>query len=119
MDDVSLRDYIDLRLKNEREHIDSILKMITQHFDLNEKALKKAEDSVLIRLEHMNDFRAQINKERAEYVVKDKCEIIENNMDKRLKALEQAHAFSAGKMWMIMFIFALIPTIISLVALFG
>jgi len=118
MNDISLRDYIDSRLKSEREHLDSILKLVTQHFDLNEKALKKAEEAMLIRLSQMNEFREQINKERSDYLTKESFSSIEDGIDKRIKALENANSFSAGRMWAVMAGFALIPTILALIALF-
>jgi hypothetical protein len=73
MNEVSLREYLEAILKSEEE------------------TRKKAEEAILIRIEHT---------------------------DKRLSVLENASSFSAGKMWMVMLGFAIVPTIIALIALF-
>ena len=117
-DAVSIRDYIDSRMKAEERRLDDFLKLITQHFDLNAKAIEKAEEAMLIRLEQMNEFRAQINKERAEYASKEAVVEMWRNIEKRLKPLEESRAFSAGKLWMVMAAFATIPTILAVIAIY-
>jgi len=118
MNDITLQKYIDMRLKATEDKIDAQSTYIQQHFDLNDRALQKAEDAMLIRLDSMNEFRAQINKERTEYVTKDSLTILLQSMDKRLKHLEEANAFSSGRLWMVMAAFIVAPTAIALVALF-
>jgi len=118
MKDVSLRDYIDTRLKGIELQIEAQGKFISQHFILNEKAIQKAEEATGIRLDKINGFRAQINKERGEYLTKEAQLATDTNIDRRLKDLEVARAFSAGKMWMVMAVFTLVPTALALVALF-
>jgi hypothetical protein len=143
--EVSLRDYIDIRFKSVDDKLTSQSKYIEQHFELNELAIKKAEESMLQRLEGMNEFRAQIKDERGDLATKESVESIKlecaefaskelvtnsanaikeslastsTALDKRIKALENANSFSAGKLWMFMALFAAIPTILALVALF-
>ncbi len=117
-DEVSLRDYVDLRIKNVEDKLDGQSKYMAQHFQLNELAIKKAEESMLTRLEGMNQFREQLNLERATYVTKEALIASMAERNSRLKTLETANAFSAGKLWMIMAIFAAIPTILAVIALF-
>lgn len=117
-DEISIRDYIDLRIKNVEDKINSLSIYLTQHFELNEKAIKKAEEDMTVRLEGMNEFRSQINSERSNYVTRELLEKDKETTDTRLKLLEKANAFSAGKMWVVMAGFAIVPTIISLIAIF-
>lgn len=97
-DDVTLREYIESR-------IDGI-----------ETAIQKAEEALNIRLEHMNEFREQISRERGQYLTKEVYEEHQKAVDERLKNLEMAGSFSSGKMWMVMAGFALIPTVIAIIA---
>uniref|UniRef100_A0A6M3IXC0 Uncharacterized protein n=1 Tax=viral metagenome TaxID=1070528 RepID=A0A6M3IXC0_9ZZZZ len=118
MNDVSLRDYVDTRISSLEDKIDSLSRFTAQHFLLSEAAVKKAEESMLIRLEGMNEFRAQIREERVTYAAKVDLLNMEKLIYNRLKSLEEARAFSAGKMWVVMVGFAAIPTILALIALF-
>ncbi len=115
---ISTRDYIDLRIKNVEDKIDSLEKYQTQHFELNELAIKKAEEAMLTRLESMNEFRSQINAERSEYVTKEALEMSVKERNVRLESLEKSNAFAAGKWWMIVIIVTAVPTILALIALF-
>ncbi len=115
---ISTRDYIDLRIKNVEDKIDSLEKYQTQHFELNELAIKKAEEAMLTRLESMNEFRSQINAERSEYVTKEALEMSVKERNARLESLEKSNAFAAGKWWMIVIIVTAVPTILALIALF-
>jgi len=117
-EDVTLLEYIDVRIRSLEDKIEALSKYNAQHFDLNEKAIRKAEEAMLIRLETMNEFRAQINQERISYATKDSVNLLWDAFDSRLKKLENANAFSAGKLWMVMAGFAAIPTILALIALF-
>ena len=117
-EDVSLRDYIDTKINGVEEKIGDFKKFVAQHFELDDKAKCLANESILTRLETMNDFRAQINKERSDYVTREMLATHLENVDKRLKALEMAKAFSAGKAYAVVALFAAIPTIIALIALF-
>jgi uncharacterized coiled-coil protein SlyX len=118
MTDVPLREYIESRINSLEDKIISQSKYIEQHFELNERAIKKAEEAMLVRLETMNEFRAQINKERTDYVTKEALAVCEKNTDARLKKLEMAGSFSAGRMWVVMAAFAAIPTILAIISLF-
>ncbi len=117
-DDVSLRDYLETCLKSLEDKIENQSEFIAQHFELNEKAIKKAEEAMQIRLEGMNEFRSQINMERMNYLTRDNYSVIHEELCKRVEKLETTNSFSAGKMWMVMAGFAAIPTILALLALF-
>ena len=114
---ISTKDYIDLRIRSVEDKIDHLAKFNEQHFELNELAIKKAEESMLLRLEGMNEFREQINKERESYATKQELTLKLEPINKSIKRIDEANAFSAGKMWMVMAIFAAIPTILALIAL--
>lgn len=144
-EDVSLKEYIDMRFKalegqvravkefedqrfqNVLDRIDSVKEFDAQHFQLNELAIKKAETSMNERLNGMNEFRAQIKEERGSLATKENVLAVSDAFkdslakttevfDSRLKVLEKSGAFNSGKLWMIMTLFAAIPTIIALVA---
>ena len=64
MNDVPLREYVDARLCE--------LKRIIELNESNhETAVKLAADSLAIRLESMNEFRTQIDRERVTYVTRE------------------------------------------------
>ncbi len=98
---VSLRDYIDSCMKAEELRLTGFLNLVTQHFELNARAIEKAEEAM-----------------RATYITKEDLVMIMESQDKRIKDLELTRAFSAGKLWMAMAGFAAVPTILALIALF-
>lgn len=110
-EEVTLRDYVDLRVKNVEGKIDALRDYMAQHFELNELAIKKAEEAMLVRLERMNQFREQVTTERA-------CFANKESVESRLDIIERRDAFAAGKLWMIALILTVIPTILALIALF-
>ena len=118
MSDITLRDYIDIRISSVENSIESLQEYIQQHFELNEKAVKLANESMLTRLETMNEFRAQILEERANLATKDDLCNVYDKIDARLCPLEESKAFSSGKMWVVMAIFAAVPTVLALIAIF-
>ena len=64
MNDVPLREYVDARLCE--------LKRIIELNESNhEMAVKLAADALAIRLESMNEFRTQIDRERSTYVTRE------------------------------------------------
>ena len=118
MSDVSLRDYIDTRIGAVQININDLREYIEQHFALNDKALKLSNESMLTRLESMNEFRSQIREERANLATKEDIINCHDRLNARICPLEEAKAFSSGKMWMVMALFAAIPTALALIALF-
>ncbi len=114
--EITLRDYIDVRIKNVEDKIDAQFHFSAQHFALNELAIKKAEESMLQRLEGMNEFREQIRDERGSLATKESMELILSAHNSRLGKLEISNSFSAGKMWAVIALFAIIPTIIAIIA---
>lgn len=124
-DSISIRDYFDLAIQRVEDQISALKEFEAQHFQLNELAIRKAEESMTNRLEGMNEFRLQLKDERTNLITKDVCEkvrdgqVVESErLETRLKVLERANAFSSGRLWMVMAFFAAIPTILALVALF-
>ena len=95
---ISLEKYIDMRISGIDRNICDLRSYIEQHFKLNDTALKLANQSLTLQFKTINED----------------CE----SMNKRVTRLETAKAFSAGKMWMVMAIFAAVPTILALIALF-
>jgi DNA repair exonuclease SbcCD ATPase subunit len=117
-DDVTIKDYVGALIKNLEDKIDAQSKFTAQHFQLNEIAIKKAEDSMTARLEGMNEFREQLKEERGSLATKEHLESMTASFDARLKTIENANSFAAGKNWIIMSLFAAIPTVLALIALF-
>lgn len=117
-DEISLQHYIDTKIDAVQSNVNGLRDMIEQHFALNDKALKMANEAMLARLESMNEFRAQIKEERANLATKDDVITTYDKLNNRLCPLEESRAFSAGRMWMVMAIFAAIPTVLAIIALF-
>ncbi len=124
-DEVTLRDYIDLKICNVVEKINGVSAKIdaqtafnSQHFELNELAIKKAEDSMTARLEGMNEFREQIKEERANYVTRDILALTVKERNIRLEALENAKAENKGqtegKAASYAFIFSIIAALLAI-----
>ena len=64
MNDVPLREYVDARLCE-------LKRIIDMNENNREVAVKLAADSLAIRLESMNEFRTQIDRERVTYVTRE------------------------------------------------
>ncbi len=118
MSDIPLKEYIDVQIGGLKDQITGLHALMQQHFDLNDRAVKLANESMLLRLEDMNKFREQIKEERGMLATRENVTAIYDKLNGRLSPLEEAKAFSAGKMWMVMAIFAGIPTVLALIALF-
>ncbi len=117
MNNISLRDYFDMRIRNVEDKLEAQAQFMAQHFQLNEMAIKKAEDSMTLRLVGLNEWREQNKDEREVLATKEALVSIAEALDKRLLILEKGSAFSAGKLWMVMAGFVAIPIIISIIAL--
>ena len=118
MSDVPLRDYIDTRIGAVQFDIASLKDYMQQHFEMDDRALQLANDAMLARLESMNEFRAQIREERVNLATKEDIINCHDRLNARICPLEEAKAFSSGKMWMVMVLFAAVPTVLALIALF-
>jgi len=62
--DVSLREYVEMRINAESRRLE-------QRIDASHEAVAKAEDAMTLRLEGMNEFRSQIQSERATYATRE------------------------------------------------
>jgi hypothetical protein len=118
-DSINIKQYVDNCMAHTDEKIAGLRDLMLQHFQLNDRAVKLAEEALTIRLQSMNEFREQIKEERSSMATKEHLCALEDKLNLRIKPLETAHAFSAGKMWMVMAIFAAVPTVLALVALFS
>jgi hypothetical protein len=65
--------------------------------DAGDAKIQKANEVLDYRLEEMNNFRAQINQERAEYVRREMYEREHNGLADRVKTLEIVRGEQAGK----------------------
>lgn len=84
---VTIKEYIDEKFKD-------LEKRLTVQFELTDKALHKAEETNNARLEHMNEFRAQILEERGLYARQEDLARLE-------KSIAQMIGRAAGKEWII------------------
>ena len=94
--EVSLKDYIDIRIKNVEDKIDALSTRNDLLFASSKEVFIKAEESMLVRLESMNQLYKDV--------------------DKRIMTLEEANAFSLGRLWVVMEGFVIIPTVIAVIA---
>jgi hypothetical protein len=92
-EDVSLRDYLEVKLESMSHKMDDQAKYIEQHFKLNELAITKAEDAMINKLESMNEWRGQSKDREASFASKETVAGIEKNV----KQLELSEAKIAGK----------------------
>jgi hypothetical protein len=93
----------ELREQWEREH---------QHVhELEKEARNIAFAASNQRLDVMNQFREQINSERAGYISRENFEAVTSSIDTRLKLLETKGSFLDGKMWVV-------GAVVTLVGLF-
>jgi len=88
---VSLREYVDTLLlgykrAHEKEH-----ELLNQNIVL-------ARDALDVRLEHMNEFRAQVLSDRGEFVNKDKFDLTHAALIDRVSQLERDSAAFRGRM---------------------
>ena len=96
--EVSWRDYVDLRFKEwERSHKSMI--------EAERRALELASDSLNQRLDHMNEFRRQIQSERLDYVRKETVaqllasrQVVVDELIKRIEILENWKANVLGRL---------------------
>lgn len=117
-DDVPLKDYIDAKIGALKGGMDSLQVLMQQHFDLNDRALKLANEAMLARLESMNEFRAQIKEERSSLATKENLCTLEEKMDLRIKPLETLRAVTAGQLKLLTILPSAIATIIAIIAFF-
>jgi len=90
MDEISIKEYFESQLRiykaaHEHEH-----ELLNQNITL-------ARDALNVRLEHMNEFRAQTLSERSEFVNKDKFDTAHRFLVDRVVELEQQLASFKGR----------------------
>ena len=117
-EEVSLKEYIDSCVKGLQQNILDLKDLVKKQFDLNKDAVKLAQDSLSIRLEHMNEFRNQIQDERAKLATKEELITLYDKLDARLKPLEAQKVISSGQIKLLATLPASIAAILAIVALF-
>jgi hypothetical protein len=110
MNDVSLHDYVDRRLRDLEKRLEIIAK-------LNRVAVDKAADMLNVRLESMNEFRAQMKDQQSTYATSKELRLLE----KAIQNLEVDRAVIEGKAnqksVMIAYIISAIGILIAIVSL--
>lgn len=117
-DSIDIKRYIDACVEKTDVKIDAVRDIMQQHFILNDRAVKLAEDALGLRLQSMNEFREQIKEERGQLATKEHLLALTKEFDARLRPLETAKFVSSGQVKLLMTLIAAIPTILALIALF-
>ena len=89
---VSLREYFDAVLAERQRAVELQFGATSQQVQITASALEA-------RLESMNEFRAQISEERADYARRDYLDMRISSLDSRLKTLEGMIANMSGRFW--------------------
>jgi DNA repair exonuclease SbcCD ATPase subunit len=87
--------------------------------ELEHEAINKAEDAVNLRLEGMNELRAQINTERGKYVTRETFDAVNSSTDGRLKTLENNKSNLEGRFWAIGAAFVILNVAIAVASWWG
>lgn len=83
------------------ERIIALDRRLQDWINESRRAIDKAEAALADRLEHMNEFRAQILAERGNFVSHEKFDAHVEKADKAIKALEDFTANLRGRIWSI------------------
>lgn len=129
-DNISLRQYVDLNVRALRERIDGLETQIAMSLEahnkaherehaMTETAVIKAEEAMTMRLEQMNEFRAQITNERGAYLTKSEFNRFEESYTARHREVverinEQRNLWSKLQGQMVLITAA--PVLLSMVA---
>lgn len=115
--DVPLKEYLDIRFKSLELQIEAQSKLQCQHNELNELAIKTAKEITDNRLSQMNEFRDQMQDERALFATKESVE----NSNKEINSLKEWKSNMEGKASQssvnVVMVFAVIGTLLSIVGL--
>lgn len=85
----ALRDYLDAR-------VDALSVSIDRRFHAHQDGLDKADTALNYRLEGMNEFRAQILTERAEFAHKEDIHSMTERMNERMERIEEVQNANKG-----------------------
>ena len=99
--DVSLREYVEMRINAESRRLE-------QRIDASHEAVAKAEDAMTLRLEGMNEFRSQIQSERATYATREQ----RDDDQKRVGRIEATIAKLVGGLILASFLMPLLTGVI-------
>jgi CHASE3 domain sensor protein len=85
------------------QRFEDFIKAHQREHELIKEAVDEARDSVNLRLEGMNELRAQIDKERGQYVIRTAYDTYKDAQEQRLNKIEKSLATmqSANTTWLI------------------
>lgn len=106
MSDVPLKDYVDYAISGERESRREQLAQMRLAVDL-------ARDEVNRRLGEMNELRAQINKERADFLGREVFETNRDALEKRIREMENFKSNIDGRILMLGGLFTVLNLVIG------
>lgn len=105
---VGVREYIDIRINQEKE--------LREQFQQESKmALILAQKNIDVRLHAANEFKELINGERGKYITRELADKTNEIIDTRIKSLELISANYAGRLWMFMFLSSGLGAIIAII----
>jgi hypothetical protein len=114
-DSVTLREYFESMAKEMSDANDEKFRMI-------EKASDLANENIRVRIDSLNEWRAQNKDERGMYMTKSEYEVRHDTIQKQVDDLRLRSAEMSGKAsqsgLMIAYIFSIISTIIGVIGLF-
>lgn len=78
-------------------NFESMLELLQQRFEAQEKAIAKAELAVEKRLESMNEFRGQLKDQSAQFVTRAEFTTALKHVEQKVDDLKQYRDTSSGK----------------------
>ena len=88
---ITLCHYLETLIKDYKESHDREHKLLAE-------ASRASREALDVRLETMNQFRAQILSERGMMVSKERCDVVHDSVEKRVNAVEAEVANLGGRM---------------------
>jgi hypothetical protein len=95
--------------------LESLVVLMNERKRTHSQALDLARESLEHRLEGMNEFRHQIEKERATYVTEKELALKFTALRNELKPLHDRHSFTKGRDWALGGIILFISTVIAMI----
>ena len=79
MEQVNLRDYIDMRFKSVEKQVDSLAVLVRREFDLLAEDRERQRHDLSERLEGMNALRAQLDRQAGTFVTRERVDLLEKH----------------------------------------
>lgn len=122
---VSLRDYVDIRINDLQKQLEIHVATIQQQLDRRivdaNHATDLAREQMDKRLEGMNEFRQQLNDQTAKFITRDEVQAKQdayiptiNEVQRRLSLIENSLANIQGRMWAIGVGFTILTVVINI-----